>query len=134
MKHEDFEKYLKWRHEQTDKVLGTKSAEYSSDSDKLHNFKRAGRIAGTSPEKALMGMAMKHLVSILDIIDKLDNKCGTEDCFPEYDYLAINQYMKMIHEKIGDLTNYLYLLEAHIIERYKKVMGEYPEWLNMEKK
>lgn len=135
MEHKYFAKYLKWRHEQTDLVMGVKSDEYSSEGDKLHNFKRAGRIAGTSPEKALMGMAMKHLVSILDIIDKLDKQCGTdENKFPsKEDILTINAYMKMVHEKVGDLTNYMYLFEGHIIERYKKVMGGYPEWLNMEK-
>ena len=80
-------------------VLAKKSAEYSSDGEKLHNFKHAARARGKTPAQALDGMLMKHLCSVWDMID------GN---------VPITQYM--IDEKIGDTINYLILLEAIFTE------------------
>lgn len=86
-------------------LLGEKHKEYSRNSDKLHNFKRAAEIKGNiTPETALVGMMMKHIVSILDIVDDLE----THQEVPSEKFLS---------EKIGDLINYLVLLEALITER-----------------
>jgi len=56
MRHEKFNELLKEILNRTTNVLASKSAEYASDSDKLHNFKCAGAMLGCSPEKALVGM------------------------------------------------------------------------------
>ena len=102
MRHKEFEKLLKEIIERTTKVLSTKSDEYSTDSDKLHNFKRAGKMLGCTPEKALVGMCTKHIISILYIVDNEDNS-ETID-------------VKIIEEKITDAINYLILLEALLKE------------------
>jgi hypothetical protein len=75
--------------------LASKSKEYSSDNDRLHNFKIAARVQKTTPEKALWGMAMRDLVSVIDIIEK-------------------RRYhdTETIGKKIGGLINHLILLEA----------------------
>jgi hypothetical protein len=86
-------------------MLGSKNAEYSRNNDKLHNFKVAGRIGGVTPEFALIGMFMKHLVSIFDIVNDLNT--GT---LPN---------KSILEEKITDTLNYLVLLEALITERYQ---------------
>ena len=84
-------------------VLDYKSADYSREKDKLHNFKRAAKILGVTPEKALLGMYIKHLTSVLDIVDDIEQgKLPTED---------------ILEEKIGDSINYHILLEALINER-----------------
>lgn len=83
--------------------MGGKSGEYSRNDDKLHNFKRAAGVLGTTPEKALLGMMTKHTVSILDIVDDLE-----KDKLPSAELLA---------EKIGDELKYLILLKALIMER-----------------
>jgi len=76
-------------------TLESKGSEYSSKSDRLHNFKSAGQITNTTPQKALWGMAMKHLVSVVDLLEgRLENNRTNID------------------EKIGDMINYLILLEA----------------------
>lgn len=119
MKHEEFNKLLKEIIYRTTKTLASKSAEYASDSDKLHNFKRAGAMLGCSPEKALVGMATKHFISILDIVDEIEYKCGTNvRCFPSSDP---EEFVGTLEEKIGDAINYLILLEALIKERKERV-------------
>ncbi|MRS02022.1 hypothetical protein EG832_02135 [bacterium] len=100
MNFEDFGKLLQARLQRTEKVLSGKAKEYSMNGDRLHNFKVAARITGETPEKALFGMFLKHLVSIMDIIDKPGSAT------PE-----------QTDEKIGDAINYLILLEAMLSER-----------------
>jgi hypothetical protein len=100
---EEFNKLLQRIIAKMCKTLESKNKEYASDVDKLHNFKRAGKMLQCTPEKALIGMLAKHLVSILDIVDKLDRNKFTD--------------MKVVDEKIGDAINYLVLLEALLIER-----------------
>lgn len=104
MKHKEFEKLLKERFNIIRSVLIKKNKEYASDEDKLHNFKRAGAMLQCSQEKALIGMWTKHVISILDIVDKWDNK----GIFPD---------MKQLNEKLTDAINYLILLEACFKEK-----------------
>jgi hypothetical protein len=103
MNTEDFNKVVDARIEKTKATLIKKAAEYSSDEDRLHNFKIAGRINGETPEKALWGMMAKHLVSVIDII--ADSNRGK---LPS---------ASMRDEKLGDAINYLILLEALLIEK-----------------
>lgn len=104
MNTEKFESIVARRQELIEKVLRQKGQEYASDIDRLHNFKKAAAVNGITPERALWGFATKHLVSVIDIIDGLDSeKIPT----PE-----------LVDEKIGDMINYLILLEVVIRERY----------------
>jgi hypothetical protein len=87
-----------------------KAGEYAT-SDRLHNFKVAGAVQGTSPLSALAGMMAKHTVSIYDLVGK--SEYGTE--IP----------IEMWDEKIGDHINYLILMRALLEEEYKmQRMGE----------
>jgi hypothetical protein len=100
MKVKDFEKLLDERVEKIRSTLTKKSAEYADGSDdKLYNFKRAARISGDTVQKTLAGMMLKHEVSVWDIID--EKRPFT---------------IEMIDEKIGDMINYLILLEAVLKE------------------
>ena len=92
---ERFNEILAKRLEATKAVLASKATEYASGRDRLHNFNRAAAMLGTTPEKALIGMWTKHIVSILDIVDS--------ENVPS---------LAMLEEKIGDAVNYLVLLEA----------------------
>jgi len=105
MNHIKFNKLLKEILNRTTIVLHSKSVEYSTNTDKLHNFKRAGEKRHTTPEDALMGMKLKHDVSIDDIVDNITKELPS---------------MKMLEEKITDSINYLILLEALIKERNDK--------------
>jgi hypothetical protein len=102
MDHKTFETVLAGRLAKTQAVLGSKSKEYSSGDDRMHNFVRAGAMLGVSREKAALGMAAKHFVSVLDMVDAANTqKLSTA----------------MIEEKFGDAINYLILLEAMLLER-----------------
>jgi len=104
MNETDFLKLVKERQAKCYALLVKKSGEYSRNNDKLHNFKMAARMEGKSPEEALRGMWMKHLVSIMDIIDDIEIRGGWPDAF-------------VLAEKLDDNHNYLHLLEALIVER-----------------
>lgn len=56
----------------------------------------------TTPEKALLGMWIKHVISIADCINDDDDRQDVK--------------ISMWDEKIGDAINYLILLEALIKE------------------
>lgn len=95
MKALEFNELLNARLKKITETLGQKALQYESKADRLHNFKVAAQLSNSTPEKALWGMAMKHLVSITDLISgQLENN------------------RKNIDEKIGDMINYLILLEA----------------------
>lgn len=93
-----FENVLEDRLEKIVDTLKKKGLEYTPNVgacySRYHNFERAAEIGQTTREKALMGMALKHFVSILDIVE------GKE--VP----------VEVLDEKIGDMINYLILLEG----------------------
>ena len=100
---QDFDEMVVERCNKIKNTLTSKAAEYAFNNDRLHNFKVAGQLADTSPEQALWGMAMKHLVSVTDLINgNLENS------------------RKIVDEKLGDMINYLILLEA-VLEDTRKV-------------
>ena len=92
--------------ERLDKIKNTlisKGTEYASNADRLHNFKRAARFMGKTPEAACWGFAMKHLTSIADMIDQIDaGTCPSQ---------------AVVDEKLGDAINYIILLETIVKER-----------------
>lgn len=110
-----FNEMLEERIVKTRAVLESKNKEYASDTDKLHNFKRAGTMKQETPEKALVGMWAKHIISLLDIVDRID-----KDEEEELTKVCLGKGLTkhMLEEKIGDAINYLILLEALIKERY----------------
>ena len=99
-----FNNLLERRIKLTKKVLVSKSKEYSSETDKLHNFKAAAAVDSETPEQALWGMYKKHLVSIIDMKNATSGK--------EFNFTE-----EHIDEKIGDAINYMILLEALFKER-----------------
>lgn len=107
MNSEEFEQILTSRVGSIVLTLSSKAKEYASGGDRLHNFKVAARIMNKSPEEALQGMMIKHLVSVFDLIDdRLENTSA------------------MVNEKIGDTINYLILLEAIFAEQRKEATNE----------
>jgi len=85
-------------------VLAYKEKEYAQGGDRFHNFNVAARMDHTTPEKALRGMWLKHIVSVFDMVENPD---------------CINK--ALVDEKIGDLINYAILLEGMFIQ---KIEGE----------
>lgn len=102
MNTEQFKTILESRLSSIKQVLDNKAKEYAIG-DRLYNFKRSAEISRTTPQQALAGMFMKHLVSVLDLVEG-----------------SISPTEHMINEKVGDAINYLILLEAilkeHLVE------------------
>jgi hypothetical protein len=95
---EQFENILIDRIGAVEAMLVSKAGEYASDQDRLHNFKEAARLKSEPPAEALMGMLVKHWVSLLDIAR------GKVVSFA------------VIDEKVTDAMAYLVLLEAVLKE------------------
>jgi hypothetical protein len=98
-----FNELLERRITLTREVLSAKGIEYSTAADKLHNFKRAAALDGETPEQALWGFLKKHLVSVMDMIDRTSR--------------GLPPSQEWIDEKIGDCINYFILLEGLMTER-----------------
>lgn len=99
---EEFERIFQRQFEMSEQVLVQKAKEYASDNDRLHNFKSAAALIGGTPEQALWGFAVKHLVSVSDMVAS-----GGHYSNAQWD------------EKIGDAVNYFILLRACVFESEK---------------
>jgi hypothetical protein len=77
------------------RTLMKKEKEYSDGLDRLNQFYRAGTVQCIEPTDALIGMATKHFTSICDMAKN-----------PQ-DYK-----LREWNEKIEDLRNYTFLLDA----------------------
>jgi hypothetical protein len=98
MKTEDFEQLVEEVTGSIKKILTHKAKEYAHG-DRLYNFKKAAKISGNTPLQCCCGMWLKHLVSVLDIVNgKIEN---TE---------------KMVVEKFIDSINYHILMMAILDE------------------
>lgn len=109
MKLKLFDKIVNQRCELIKSILIAKGKEYSEpDGDRLDHFKIAANLSTLSeiPEGALLGMWRKHIVSVIGMIDNID------------DGSSIGKGYDKWMEKIGDSINYLILLEALLHERY----------------
>lgn len=99
MNNANFNEIVSSRIEKIQDLLASKGKEYAGDrGDRLHNFKRAAETMRCSPVRALVGMWMKHIISILDMVDELE--------------VGGQVHIGRIDEKIGDAINYLILMEA----------------------
>ncbi len=84
-------------HNRSKRILLRKRAEYAGDKNRLEQFYRAGSVQNINPCEALLGMATKHYTSIADMSKE------------PYDHS-----IKKWNEKLTDLRNYTYLLDALI--------------------
>lgn len=97
-----FDMIIEHRLQQTKETLTCKADEYAHG-DRLSNFHAAAHLLKSTPEKALGGLVVKHIVALYDFIDE----CEQGQC-RDYAYWD---------EKIGDIIAYLCLLDAMIQER-----------------
>lgn len=100
----EFDKLVEARCESIKETLTYKAFEYATEKSRFHNFEVAARKRNTTPEEALMGMKVKHDVSVDDLVEWAKNS-------PE----KLNDHI--INEKIGDSINYLILLEGMLKQR-----------------
>ena len=99
MTFETFNKIVKRRLQACRDLLVPKGEEYSRDGDRLYAFKRAAEILRCTPHKALLGMYLKHLVSVIDMVE-------------DYEKEGVLPTDKVLTEKMDDSINYHLLLEG----------------------
>lgn len=126
METKDFSKIVKTRFADVRETLTGKAKEYARG-DRLSNFKTAAAFDKTTPEKALWGMYLKHLVSLRDFIDDLEH--------------GVCMSWESWSEKIRDTITYALLLEGLIQERllpqediktkYEQICKDVQEKLNI---
>ncbi len=95
MTNEQFSIELENSFNRSKKVLIRKEKEYSNGRDRLEQFYRAGSAQNISPTEALIGMATKHFTAMADMAKDSNNFS-----------------LKEWDERIGDLRNYTFLLDA----------------------
>lgn len=100
----DFDQLVERRIKKIRSTLIAKGKEYASDNDRFYNFRVAARKRNTTPADALMGMKVKHEISIDDLIAE-----------------RIEVTEALIDEKIGDNIVYFILLEGLLKERLDHV-------------
>lgn len=112
---DEFDAVVERRLTKIRQTLVVKGREYSRNGDRLSNFANGAALLRCTPERALLGYAAKQMVSVVDFVRDLD--AGMERTEAEWD------------EKLGDVINYLVLLEAVVVDRRNgnppvKVPGE----------
>ena len=95
------------RNEESMATLTKKGKIYSSESDKLRNFKSVAAMNEVTQQEALWGMVSKHIIATKDQI-----------------YSGRTPTRSWITDYLGDIHNYLYLLEAIWLEQKNKEIEE----------
>jgi hypothetical protein len=91
----EFNKVVESQLDRIRNVLVKKATEYNLDEDRLSVFKHAAALSNETPEQALYGFMLKHIISITDMVNS--EKIYTEELW---------------NEKITDICNYLILLQG----------------------
>lgn len=103
MTNEEFMIEVKKAHLRSKAILLKKGKEYGGKDedleDRLDQFYKIAYLNDEPPTRSLWGMASKHVTSIADMV-----KCPT------------TYNVKQWREKVTDLRNYTYLLEALLLE------------------
>ena len=110
---EEFERFFEERVQKCREVLIEKAKEYANDEDRMKNFNTAGRMLNLKPYQVAFLYMMKHFESIYEIV--IEDK-----------YVS----PKVWDEKIGNLINYLFLIDAmkrKEMEEDQKVYVKIPE-------
>lgn len=110
MRPREFMELVQRRQEECLQVLEAKAKEYATGEDRLANFRRAAGLLGVSLEEALMGMLVKHWVSLAEMVASRKS-------------FAMGKWA----EKITDAINYLYLLEACLVDQLASVLHQQVE-------
>ena len=91
----DFNKVVEEQLDRIRNVLVKKAAEYNLDDDRWAVFKHAAALSEETPEQALYGFMLKHIISMTDMIN-------SKQAYSE----------ELWNEKLTDINNYIILLQG----------------------
>ena len=69
---ETFEALVKEIRDASLETLIQRNGNYAPEADKIHNFRAGGRILGKTPAQVALGYMTKHLVSLIDKVERND--------------------------------------------------------------
>lgn len=102
MKNKTFNRIVKKLQRECDKVLVNRKGDYSFDGDRLVNFKVQGVVQQVPASAACFSNMAKHIAALTVYVEQ--HKLGEE--------IKPAQWL----EKLGDLTNYSYLMIGCLID------------------
>lgn len=103
----DFNKVVEDQLDRIRNVLIKKAAEYNLDDDRLSVFKHAAGLSEETPEQALYGFMLKHIVSMTDMIN-------SKQVYSE----------ELWNEKLTDICNYIILLQGLLRDTGRMITSE----------
>lgn len=103
----DFNKVVEDQLDRIRNVLVKKAVEYNLDDDRLSVFKHAAALSEETPEQALYGMMLKHIISVTDMVN-------SKQVYSE----------ELWNEKITDICNYLILLQGLLIDTGRMTIND----------
>lgn len=92
MNQSDFEKLISEIRDASLETLIQRNGNYAPEADKIHNFRAGGRILGKTPAQVALGYMTKHLVSLIDKVERnnfSDRADLLEKCQDIINYTAI---------------------------------------------
>ena len=95
MQNDQFNDLIETTLDNAKRTLTRKSEGYSTEEDRLHNFRTGAALNGITMEQVCWGMATKHIISIRDMV--MSGETYDADIWDE---------------KLGDAINYLAILKA----------------------
>lgn len=101
----EFAEIVKQSITRTIKTMDKKRSEYSNEQDVFANFNKSAHYLGTDNVGAAWCFMVKHLTSLQDI------------CLARGDHSP-----ELIREKLGDIHNYLWLIEAMLEEKQNETI------------
>ena len=107
----EFDQLVEARISQVRELLLVKGKEYRRDGNVFHNFEAAGKMSGQTPQRALHGFLLKHLVSYNDMLNDIDTGKSLS--------------LAKVDEKLGDIIVYFFIQEALLKEHiYNEVKSD----------
>lgn len=102
MKDQDFDKLVNDSFDRCLKTLISKRSEYVKGEDVLVNFKIASELNAEHPVRSLWGYCTKQIISVAGMVDS-----------------PISYNLEKWEEKLVDIHNYLFLLEALLNDEHR---------------
>jgi hypothetical protein len=99
----DFDVEIQSTLQKIQELLLVKGKEYRRNNNPYHNFETGAKMKGITPEKALDGFLLKHIVSYNDMLNDIDS--------------GILPKIEVVEEKFNDILVYFLIQKAQIINR-----------------
>lgn len=101
----DFDMEIQFTIQKIQQLLLVKGKEYRRNNNPYHNFEVAARKKNITPEKALDGFLLKHLVSYDDMLNDIEQ--------------GVLPKIEVVEEKFSDILVYFMIQKAQILNRIK---------------